>query len=97
MKIIFFSTLFFILSSEYSFSQIRVTGVITDKKSRLQLEGVKVILKSSNVSGGGFFTGSLTNEKGRFDVTTSFRYPLDIVATKNGCKFLCCPSRKKKE
>ena len=96
MKIIFLCTLFFIISSEYSFSQIRITGVITDKKSRLKLEGVKVILKSSNVSGGGFFTGSLTNERGRFDVTTSFRYPLDIVATKSGCKRVVVPVERKK-
>ena len=81
---------------EYSYSQIRISGVVTDKKSRLQLKGVKVILKSSNVYGGGFFTGSLTNEKGRFDVTTSFRYPLEIIATKNGCKRVVIPVERKK-
>ena len=82
-----FFILFFLFISNYNlYSQIRVSGKIIDRKSKLELEGVKVILKSANVRGGGFFTGVLTEENGNFDVTTSFRYPLDLVATKIGCK-----------
>ena len=77
-------------------SQIRVSGKIIDRKSKLELEGVKVILKSANVRGGGFFTGVLTEENGNFDVSTSFRYPLDLVATKIGCKRVVIPVERKK-
>ena len=79
-----------------SYSQIRVSGRIIDRKSKLELEGVKVILKSANVRGGGFFTGVLTEENGNFDVSTSFRYPLDLVATKIGCKRVIIPLERKK-
>ena len=77
-------------------SQIRVSGKIIHRKSKVELEGVKVILKSANVRGGGFFTGVYTEENGNFDVSTSFRYPLDLVATKIGCKRVVIPIERKK-
>ena len=86
----------FLFSLFESYSQIRVSGKIIDRKSKLELEGVKVILKSANVRGGGFFTGVLTEENGNFDVSTSFRYPLDLVATKIGCKRVVIPLERKK-
>ena len=86
----------FLISLFKSHSQIRVTGKIIDRKSKIELEGVKVILKSANVRGGGFFTGVLTEENGNFDVSTSFRYPLDLVATKIGCKRVVIPLERKK-
>ena len=76
------SFLFFVLILLFSQSlnaQIRVTGTIIDEATGDGLEGVKVILKSSNVKGGGFFSGVLTEENGDFDVTTSFRFPLDLI------------------
>ena len=92
----FFILLFLFISNYNLYSQIRVSGKIIDRKSKLELEGVKVILKSANVRGGGFFTGVLTEENGNFDVTTSFRYPLDLVATKIGCKRVVIPLERKK-
>lgn len=94
-KLILIITIFLIPLFE-SYSQIRVSGKIIDRKSKLELDGVKVILKSANVRGGGFFTGVLSEENGNFDVSTSFRYPLDLVATKIGCKSVVIPLERKK-
>ena len=96
MKILTINILLIFISIQISYSQIRVSGRITDKKTRIALEGVKVILKSANVTGGGFFTGVYTKENGNFDVSTSFRYPLDLVATKIGCKRVVIPIERKK-
>ena len=38
----------------------------------------------------------MTEENGNFDVSTSFRYPLDLVATKIGCKRVVIPLERKK-
>ena len=92
MKILFIKLLILLfVSVDISYAQIRVSGRIIDKKTKIELEGVKVILKSANVTGGGFFTGVYTEANGNFDVSTSFRYPLDLVATKIGCKRVVVP------
>lgn len=97
MKILFIKLLILLfVSVDISYAQIRVSGRIIDKKTKIELEGVKVILKSANVTGGGFFTGVYTEANGNFDVSTSFRYPLDLVATKIGCKRVVIPIERKK-
>ena len=96
MKKVFIVLILFNILSYNLISQIRVSGKIIDRKSKVELEGVKVILKSANVRGGGFFTGVYTEENGNFDVSTSFRYPLDLVATKIGCKRVVIPIERKK-
>ncbi|RPG64686.1 MAG: OmpA family protein [Flammeovirgaceae bacterium TMED290] len=93
-KFFLFSVIILFFSQSIT-AQITVTGKIIDEATGDGLEGVKVILKSSNVKGGGFFSGVLTEENGDFDVTTSFSFPLDLIATKKGCKRLVVPLNRK--
>ena len=75
--------LFFIsLNTQNIKAQVQVFGKIIDKKTGTELEGVKVIIKKKNVYGGGYFAGIFTVDDGSFDVTTNFRYPLELVISK---------------
>ena len=77
-------------------AQVQVFGKIIDKKTGTALEGVKVIIEKKNVYGGGYFAGIFTEDDGSFDVTTNFRYPLELVVSKIGCTNIKIPLEKKK-
>ena len=90
--------LFLVFTTLYysSYSQIEVSGKIIDMETGTELEGVKVILKKKVVSGGGYFTGVLTTENGQFNVSTNFKYPLELIISKIGCTNIKVPIERKK-
>ena len=94
---LFFLFLVFTTSNYSSYSQIEVSGKILDMETGTELEGVKVILKKKVVSGGGYFTGVLTTENGQFNVSTNFKYPLELIISKIGCTNIKVPIERKKK
>ncbi|WP_128547950.1 TonB-dependent receptor domain-containing protein [Larkinella soli] len=70
--------LLFLLTSCYSvYSQIQLTGTVTDKNSRNALVGVSVVVK-------GTIAGTITDTKGQFSLTTSTPAPLTLVVSSVG-------------
>ena len=69
----------------FLFSQINISGVVKDKETGTLIENATVMLKPYSVSGGGYYSGLKTQKNGVFDLSTNFKYPFHLIATKNGC------------
>lgn len=65
--------------------QLNFQGIVKDLNTGTELEGALVILKPLRISGGGYYTGKITEQDGTFKTTTTYDYPLQIVVTKKGC------------
>ena len=79
------SFLLLLLCPFFVYSQLSFSGVIKDKESKIELEKALVVVKPKRISGAGFYSGVLTEPDGKFEITTSYRHPLEIIVTKKGC------------
>ena len=60
-------------------------GVVKDKSTGIELEKALVVVRPKRISGGGFYSGVLTEPDGKFKISTSHKYFLEIIVTKKGC------------
>ena len=68
------------------YSQISISGVVKDKETGTLIENAIVTLKPTNLSGAGYYSGKKTIKNGVFKLSTNFNYPIQLIATKKGCK-----------
>ena len=61
------------------------TGIVKDKKTNTPLADALVIVKPLRTKGGGYYSGVKTKDDGQFDLTTSYRLPLNVIVTRKGC------------
>ena len=85
MKLFAKSLLSLLFLPLFLFSQIHISGVVKDKETGTLIENATVMLKPYTISGGGYYSGLKTQKNGVFDLTTNFKYPFQLIATKNGC------------
>ena len=82
MKKVLYALLLFPL---FCYSQLDFNGVVNDKVTGTELEKVLVMVKPRRISGAGYYAGVFTQADGVFKVSTSYKYPLEIIVTKKGC------------
>lgn len=70
----------------FLFSQKEYAGVIKDKDTGTELEGVLVFIKPLKISKAGYYSGVETKKNGAFNLATTYSLPLQLEATKKGCK-----------
>ena len=68
------------------YSQISISGVVKDEETGTLIENAIVTLKPTNLSGAGYYSGKKTIKNGAFKLSTNFNYPIQLIATKKGCK-----------
>ena len=61
------------------------SGVVKDKNTNVPLADALVIVKPLRTKGGGYYSGVKTKDDGKFDLTTSYSLPLNVIVTRKGC------------
>lgn len=76
-----------LLLGHFTFAQrtYNYTGIVKDKNTNVPLADALVIVKPLRTSGGGYYSGVKTKDDGKFDLTTSYRLPLYVMVSRNGC------------
>jgi len=63
----------------------KYSGIVKDKNTDLPLEDALVIVKPLRTSGAGYYSGVKTKADGRFNLTTTYRLPLNVLVSRKGC------------
>ena len=76
-----------LLLGHFTFAQktYNYSGVVKDKNTNVPLADALVIVKPLRTKGGGYYSGVKTKDDGRFDLTTSYSLPLNVIVTRKGC------------
>ena len=80
-----FIIILLLLIGHLSYAQIEVNGVVKDEKTNTPLEEVRIQLKPIRNKGGGYWTGTMTKENGKYKVSTTMSLPAVISYQKQGC------------
>ena len=80
-----FIIILLLLIGHLSYAQIEVNGVVKDEKTNTPLEEVRIQLKPISNKGGGYWTGTMTKENGKYKVSTTMSLPAVISYQKQGC------------
>ena len=83
-NLLFILSIFFSLTL-FSQKSTFISGLVMDSNTGVKIENADVTAKPKKLSGGGYWTGVLTKENGLFNVESTFKLPIELTVSKDGC------------